>query len=251
MTQRVVVVVQARMGSTRLPGKVLLPVAGKPMFSYQIERLRRCRQVHALVTATTTEPADDALVAFCRAENVDCIRGSEHDVLSRYALAARALDGDVVVRVTSDCPLIDPELVDDAIVRFNVGDVDYVSNMMRPTWPYGMAVEVMSRDALDTADREARSPAEREHVTPFIYWHPERFRLASMTLANDLSGHRWTVDTIEDFELVSRLLVHLWPKTPEFRMKDVLDLLAEHPDWVHINQHVLQKTIASANQEKK
>jgi spore coat polysaccharide biosynthesis protein SpsF len=113
-----------------------------------------------------------------------------------------------------------------------------------------MAVEVVSRSALAAADLEARQPAEREHVTPFIYWQPERFRLASMTLADDHSGHRWTVDTIEDFELVSKLLTQLHPKQPQFRMHDVLALLDEHPAWVRINQHVAQKSIAPMNKEK-
>jgi spore coat polysaccharide biosynthesis protein SpsF len=247
----IVVIIQARLGSTRLPGKVLLPIGGRPMFSYQIERLRRCRRVDRIVVATTTQPADDALVNFCSSEGIDCTRGSESDVLSRYAQAAEAFGATVVVRITSDCPLLDPQLVDDAIDAFGAdGSVDYLSNMIAPSWPYGMAVEVMSRQALDEACSQAQDAAEREHVTPFIYWHPERYRLKSLTMQPDLSAHRWTVDTPEDFDLVSRILGELYPRHPDFSMNHVLELLAQNPTWEHINRHVPQKSVAPTSREK-
>lgn len=245
----VVLIIQARLGSTRLPGKVLLPIAGRPMLSYQVERLRRCRRIDRIVVATTTAPIDDAIVLFCDTEGLACTRGSEQDVLSRYAEAADAHDADVVVRVTSDCPLLDPSLVDAAIEAFETEHVDYVSNMMPPTWPYGMAVEVFSRSALQQAHAEARDPAEREHVTPFIYWRPERYRLKPLVRQPDLSVHRWTVDTPEDFELVSRILEALYPRKPSFEMSDVLGLLDEHPHWQHINRHVAQKSVAPTSKE--
>jgi spore coat polysaccharide biosynthesis protein SpsF len=240
----VVLVVQARMGSTRLPGKVLAAIAERPMLSFQLERLRHCREIDRIVIATTTQPADDAIARFCAAERVACVRGSEHDVLSRYADAARCNDASVVVRVTADCPLIEPTLVDEAVATFRVGGFDYVSNMLEPSWPYGMAVEVFSRRALDEAHAEASDPAEREHVTPFIYWRPERYRLKSMRRPTDLSAHRWTVDTPEDLELVSRILVALYPRRPEFTLQDVLDILRQHPEWEQINRHVPQKSVA-------
>lgn len=244
------VIIQARMGSSRLPGKVLLPIAGRPMFAYQLDRLKRCRHVDRIVVATTTEPADEAIVLLCQAQGVQVTRGSEQDVLRRYAEAACAIGADTLVRVTSDCPLLDPQLVDEAIEAYGGSDSpDYVSNMIQPTWPYGMAVEVMSRAALDAADSEAKEPAEREHVTPFIYWRPERFRLKSMTLPNDLSAHRWTVDTGEDFDLVSRILTTLLPVKPQFQMHDVLELLDEHPNWVEINRDVRQKAIAGLSEK--
>jgi spore coat polysaccharide biosynthesis protein SpsF len=246
----VAIIVQARMGSTRLAGKVLKPIAGRPMLSYQIERLRRVTLAQQLLIATTTNPLDDALVAFCAAEGVRCTRGSESDVLSRYCEAAVALDADVVVRVTADCPLLDPQLVDLAIRTFAAGEgCDYLSNMIRPTWPYGMAVEVVSAAALAQANAEARDPAEREHVTPFIYWRPQRFRIQSLEHERDLSAHRWTVDTPEDFELVSRILATLYPRRPQFAMADVLALLDEHPQWVQLNAHVQQKS-ATATVER-
>lgn len=225
------------MGSTRLPGKVLKDVAGRPMLSYQMERLRRVKRAERIVVATTDQPADDAVERFCQKEKIACVRGSEHDVLARYHLAIERFPADVVVRITADCPLIDPAIVDEAIAAY---EPDYVSNMLETTYPYGMAVEVFSAQALREAHREAKDPAEREHVTPFIYRHPERYRLRSLTMAPNLSHHRWTVDTPEDFELVSRLLKTL---KPHFTLQDVLAVLDDHPDWCAINAHVEQKAL--------
>lgn len=233
------------MGSTRLPGKVLRPIEGRPMLAYQIERLRRCRRIDRIVVATSVLPADDTIVDFCEREGVEVVRGSESDVLARFALAARAVDASVIVRVTADCPLLEPGLVDAAVDAFCARGCDYLSNMLPPSWPYGMAVEVLSRQALDEAAAEARDPAEREHVTPFIYWRPERYRIGSITRQPDLSAHRWTVDTPEDFELVSRIVSALYAATPEFTLDDVLALLARHPGWSEINRHVEQKAVVA------
>jgi len=135
-------------------------------------------------------------------------------------------------------------------MTFRTGErCDYLSNMIRPTWPYGMAVEAISREALMQADAEATDPAEREHVTPFVYWRPERYRLKSLTMEPDLSAHRWTVDTPEDLELVSRILTTLYPRRAEFEMADVLELLREHPEWEQLNRHVQQKSVAPTTKE--
>jgi spore coat polysaccharide biosynthesis protein SpsF len=243
---KVVTVIQARMGSSRLPGKVLMPVAGRTLMSYLVERLRKAARVDELVVATTTHPRDDAIVVFCEAERIGVVRGSEQDVLSRFVVAARATRADVVVRVTADCPLLEPALVDRAVQVFveGHGRPDYVSNMLPPTWPYGMAVEVFAAETLLIADAEAIDPAEREHVTPFIYRRPERFRIESLVLQPDRSSERWTVDTPEDFELVSRILAELYPRKPGFLLEDVVALLDEHPDWRSINRHVRQKTLS-------
>lgn len=238
---KTLIIVQARMTSTRLPGKVLLPLAGEPMLTRLIERLRRVRRADGIVVATTTNATDDPIAALCAQLGVPCHRGSEHDVLSRYADAARVHGADVVVRITSDCPLIDPALIDQTIAAFDEGGSDYVSNMLPPTWPYGMAVEVFSAAALAQAHAEATQAAEREHVTPFLYWHPERYRLRNVASPVDLSHHRWTVDTPEDYALVSRLFEHLMPTRPTFTQADVLALLEQHPDWIAINQHIQQK----------
>jgi spore coat polysaccharide biosynthesis protein SpsF len=235
------------MGSTRLPGKVLLPVAGRPLLSYQLERLRETRRAVRLLVATSTLPGDDPIAALCARESVACVRGPEQDVLKRYTMAARAAGADAIARVTGDCPLLDPELVDAAIAAMEdpAERPDFVSNMLEPCWPLGMAVEVATTAALLEADREAVDPDEREHVMPFIWRRPERYRLASLTRSPDLSHHRWTVDTPEDFELVARIIAELYPRCPRFRMADVLDLLERNPSWPDINRHVPQKSIAA------
>ena len=235
------VIVQARMTSTRLPGKVLLPLAGVPMLTRLIERLYRVQGADGIVIATTTNATDNPIAALCDTQNVLCYRGSEYDVLARYADAAHLYGADVVVRITSDCPLIDPALIDQVIATYAKARCDYVSNMLPPTWPYGMAVEVFSAAALRQSHAEATQAAEREHVTPFIYWHPERYRLRNVESPVDLNHHRWTVDTPEDFQLVRQLFETLYPVKPEFSLVDVLTLLGAHPDWVALNQHVVQK----------
>jgi spore coat polysaccharide biosynthesis protein SpsF len=240
---RTAIFVQARMTSTRLPGKILLPVLGRPLLSYQVERLRRVRGVDAIVIATTVNVTDEPVVAFCEAEGLPCVRGSELDVLGRFHDALLRHSPQVVVRITSDCPLLDPDVVEAVLREFHApGGCDYASNMIQPTFPYGMAVEVMTAAALAEAHARAREPAEREHVTPYLYWRPQRFRLRSVTMSPDLSHHRWTVDTPEDFELVKRLIESLYPRNPDFRMNDVLALLRERPEWVELNRHVQQKS---------
>ncbi len=247
---KTIIIVQSRMTSTRLPGKVLLPLAGEPMLMRLMERLRRVQRADGIVIATTTNVTDDPIAAMCAQQGVPCHRGSELDVLSRYADAARLHAADVVVRITSDCPLIDPALIDQLIAVYEEGDSDYVSNMLPPTWPYGMAVEVFSATALAQAHAEATQDAEREHVTPFIYWHPQRYRLRNVASPVALSHHRWTVDTPEDYELVRRLFDHLLPTNPHFTQADVLALLDAHPDWIAINQHVQQKPATETQTSK-
>lgn len=245
---KTIIIVQARMSSTRLPGKVLLPLDGAPMLTRLVERLCRVQQADGIVIATTTNPPDDAIARLCDFLALPCHRGSEQDVLSRYAEAAAIHGAESVVRVTSDCPLLDPALIDCVIERFEEGGLDYVSNMHPPTWPYGMAVEVFGAESLAQADAEAATPEEREHVTPFFYWRPQRFRLANVAQTPDLSHHRWTVDTPEDYELVRLIFNTLHPRQPLFDQDDVLALLREHPDWMHINQHIVQKQLITPNQ---
>jgi spore coat polysaccharide biosynthesis protein SpsF len=248
---KVAIIVQARMGSSRLPGKVLLPVAGRPLLSYQIERLRRVSSVSDIVIATTTNTIDEPIVELAASEDVLCTRGSENDVLSRYFEAATLVGAPTIVRVTSDCPLIDPQLIEEAISAFQdpAQQSDYVSNMIEPTWPFGMAVEVFSAAALRQANEFATAADEREHVTPYIYWRPQTFRIRSLKMTPNLSHQRWTVDTSDDFELVSRILTTLYPKNACFNMSDVLALLSDNPTWAGINCHVVQKAIRSVGGE--
>ncbi|HET9852266.1 MAG TPA: glycosyltransferase family protein [Candidatus Limnocylindrales bacterium] len=245
MTPRTVAIVQARMGSTRLPGKVLLPLLGEPILTRVVRRAARAETVDDVVVATSTAGADDLILDLARGEGWSIARGSEVDLLDRYVAAAREHEADVVVRITSDCPLIDPELVDETVRAFRAGAVDYASNALEPrTWPRGLDVEVMRRDALETAWREDRDPAWREHATPYLYRHPERFRLLRVPAPKDLSGHRWCVDTPEDYELVGRLYGELG--TDLFGWRDALAVAEAHPEWAHLNRHVEQKAVPSA-----
>lgn len=239
------IIVQARMTSTRLPGKVLMTVAGKPLLEYLIERLRRVALADEIIIATTVNDSDEPIVEFCGRLSVPYFRGSEDDVLSRYHEAASRVKADFVVRVTSDCPVIDPRVIDDVISFFRAaGDAyDYASNTLARSYPRGMDTEVFTFRALNEAFFEASEPPEREHVTPFIYRHPERYRIGQVVFGRDASRHRWTVDTPEDFELVSRIIETLYPLNPEFGLEDILALLKDHPQWAGINAHVEQKKL--------
>lgn len=237
-----VVIVQARMTSTRLPGKVLQPVLGKPLLTYEIERLQRCQNVDTLMVATTTNDTDDPVAALCQQLEIPVFRGSEGDVLSRYYGAALQAKATIVVRVTADCPLIEPALVDQVIERYlsAQGTLDYVSNTLIRSFPRGLDIEVFSMAALEQAHEEATEQPHREHVTPFFYSQPQRFRLASVVSKTDWSHHRWTVDMPEDFALIRHILEALYPENPTFVLQDVLDLLAKHPDWSLLNAHIEQ-----------
>lgn len=244
-TPRVVVINQARMTSTRLPGKVLKPVLGRPLLEYQIERLRRASLVHEIVVATTTNATDDVLVDFCRGRGVAVYRGSETDVLSRYHGAAREAGAEVVVRVTSDCPVIDPAVVDQVIGHYlaHRDEFDYVSNTQVRSFPRGMDTEVFPMASLERAFREGALDYEREHVTPFLYRNPERFRIGQVVYRENRGDDRWTVDTPEDYELIRRIIEALYPDNPAFTLEDVLALLDRHPDWRQINAHINQKKL--------
>lgn len=194
-------IVQARMGSRRLPGKVLADVAGRPMLKLMLDRLAFA-DVGRVVVATSEAPEDDAVVSVAASAGVDVIRGSEADVLSRFLAVQRAFPSDVLVRLTADCPLLDPLIVREAVARHFDTDVDYTSNTLVRTFPDGLDVEVIDAAALEAAAAEATAPEEREHVTPFIYRRPERFRLASFHHGEPLGDERWTVDTEDDLQWV-------------------------------------------------
>lgn len=206
MTDRVVCVVQARMGSSRLPGKVLMELAGRPMLRFMLDRLAPLTTlgVERVVVATSTDPRDDPVEETARGAGVAVVRGSEHDVLSRYVEALDAFPATTVVRLTADCPLADPRLVVAVIDRHREAKADFTCNVLPRTFPKGLDVEVVDADALRAAHAEAGDPVEREHVTPFFYRHPERFRLANLLApdALNLGRERWTVDTAADLDFV-------------------------------------------------
>jgi spore coat polysaccharide biosynthesis protein SpsF len=242
MTARTVAVIQARTGSTRLPGKVLLPLLGRPILSRVVERAARAVGIDEVVVATTVDPSDDAIVELATKQGWAVERGSENDLLDRYVQTARARDADIVVRITSDCPLIDPGLIDQTIEAFVEGGADYASNTLEPrTFPRGLDVEVVSRDALEEAWRDDVDPASREHVTPFLYRNPERFRLVPVSSPDDRSAHRWCVDVPEDYELVRRIYEALG--SDAFGWEEALAVVEAHPDWPLLNSHVSQKTL--------
>lgn len=233
------------MTSTRLPGKVLKEVLDRPLLEYQIERLRRVDLADEIVIATTTNDTDLPIIKLCQKIDIPYFRGSEENVLERYYYAAQEFGADSVVRITSDCPIIDPAVVNEVIAFYlnNRDKYDYVANNLNRTYPRGMDTEVFSFEALQKAYFEGNSKAEREHVTLFIYRHPERFRIANLPYFEDQSKHRWTVDTSEDFELIRLILNELYPQNALFDLQDVLAILANHPEWVQINAGIQQKEV--------
>lgn len=233
------------MTSTRLPGKILYEVLGKPLLEYQIEKLRQVRLADELVIATTTNDTDQPIIELCKRLGVAYYRGLEEDVLARYYYAAQESMADNIVRITSDCPLIDPGVMDEVISLYinNRDKYDYVSNTLERTYPRGLDTEVFSMAALEKAHKEASEQPEREHVTLHMYRHPERFRLAGSSAAKNYSEHRWTVDTPEDFKLIKLILQELYPVNNRFTWLDVLNLLNEHPEWVQINAAIEQKNV--------
>lgn len=226
-----VAILQARQSSSRLPGKVLMPLAGQPILLRQIERLRRCRLVDRLVVATSVDLSDDELAGVCQASGIECVRGNLHDVLDRYYTAIRTLNPTSVVRLTADCPMADPDVVDTVIDTFLSTGCDYVSNTLQPTFPDGLDVEVMKADALLSAWREATAQYDREHVTPYIYRNASRFSLANVSRDPNLSGHRWTLDTAADLEFIRKVYGALYSKKPAFSMADVLSLLQNSQEF--------------------
>jgi len=231
------------MSSTRLPGKVLEDIVGKPMLTRVVDRTCRAKTLDATVVATTTQPDDDAIVRVCQKQGWPFFRGSEEDVLDRYYRAALAFKADVVVRIASDRPLIEPEIIDRVVNEFLCYHpaVDYVSNTLVPTFPLGLDVEAISFGTLKKAWQEDSNPAWREHVTPYIWRHPEKFHICNVANETDYSYMRWTVDTIEDLTFVRKIYEHF--PNDSFNWREVLHLLETHPKWLEINRHVQQKMV--------
>jgi spore coat polysaccharide biosynthesis protein SpsF len=230
-------ILQARMSSTRLPGKVLRPLLGQPMIGRQIERVRRAKGLQGLVVATSTGAADNAIADWCASAGVDVFRGDLDDVLSRYLGALQAHGWpDHFLRLTADCPLADPVLIDRAITEHVATGADYTHVQSRWTYPKGLDVEVCRTAALRIVGRKATG-SDREHVTRFIYTHPERFKVHAINRDPPLR-YRWTVDTMEDFAFVEAVYRDLYPANPAFTTEDVLGWQARHPDKVLINGEV-------------
>lgn len=236
----IIVIIQARMTSSRLPGKVLKPILGKPMLAYLLERVSRCQTMTQVVVATSNQPEDDVIEMFCLDNNVDCFRGDLHDVLDRYYQAAIKYQADHVVRVTADCPLIDPTVMDEIIECHLLGQYDYTSNAIEPCYPDGLDVEVIKFDVLKQAWQKATMNSEREHVTQYILQNDGIYKIKSFLCPDDLSHIRLTVDEPEDFMLINKIFEELYPSTPTFSYKDVLYFLEQNPDLIQLNSHYMR-----------
>jgi len=239
---KISVVVQARTGSTRLPGKVLLPLAGEPMLRRQLERILGASTPFSLIVATTSDPSDDPVRDLCRDMHLPCYSGHPTDLLDRHLQAARTQNAEVVVKIPCDCPLIDPRVIDRVLQCWIEGEnnLDYVSNLHPASYPDGQDVEVLPIGIMQIAWKEAGRDFEREHTTPFIWERPERFRLGNVVWETGLDysmTHRWTIDYPDDYEFIRSVYDELWsPQTPLFSLEDVLDLLRNRPDLGAINQ---------------
>jgi spore coat polysaccharide biosynthesis protein SpsF len=239
---KILTVVQARMGSSRLPGKVLLPLAGQPLLVRMVERVQRAPLAGTVVVATTTDDADDAIAQLCTDHGLECFRGDALDLLDRHYQAACHYGADVVLKIPSDCPLIDPAIIDE-VVRFYLDFAeryDFVSNLHPATFPDGNDVEVMPFTMLETAWREAKRPLEREHTTPFFWENPDRFHIGNVTwdAGKDFSmSHRWTIDYPEDYQFISAVYDALYHQNPAFGLLDILCLTERRADIAQLNAH--------------
>jgi len=240
---KTVVIIQARIGSTRLPGKVLMKIKDKMILDYVIDRVKLCKNVDDIVLATTTNKKDDLLEKYAIDKKINYIRGSEEDVLSRYYEAAKKYNADIIVRITSDCPLIDFEIVDEIIKKHIESKADYTSNAIKRTYPRGFDTEVFNFDILEEAYINADREYQKEHVTEYITEHPEKFKLQNVEAKGKIKRPdiRITLDTKEDFELIKNIILHF--DNINFKAKDIIDFLNEKPELLEINKNVKQKEV--------
>ncbi len=239
---RIVAVIQARMGSSRLPGKILMPLAGKPVLRHVIERVQMASVFDEIAVATTNRDIDDEAARLAALWGATVIRGDEDDVLSRFGVAAEMTNADAVMRITADCPLIDPETLAAMVGQYQHGDFALITNARHRTFPRGLDAELFSRSALEIMLKEARDVSQREHVTPFLYAHPHRFAIFDWTSQSDHSELRLTLDTPEDYELLNHIFDSA-SDTRSLRLSSVLAILEANPEWRNINFHIEQKKV--------
>lgn len=230
-------IIQARMTSTRLPGKIMLPINGKPVLDIMIDRVRISRKLDKIIVATTENESDDVIVDLCKAKNVEYYRGSEDDVLGRFFEAAEKFSVDVIVRLTSDTPLIDACTIDDVIALYEKADSDFVSNFFPfpRTFPDGYNVEVLSYKTLEKAHNEARKPSDREHVTTYITMQPEKFTIKRLDYTRDVSKYRLNLDYEEDYHLIKAVFENFSKDMSSFSLSDIIKWLDENPEIAKIN----------------
>jgi len=239
---KIVAIIQARMGSTRLPGKILRELDGETVLSRVLGRVRRMCNLNEILVATTDQSVDDAVAESTRQNGVGVFRGNENDVLDRYYQAAQSCHAQAIVRITADCPLIDPEVSDHVIRQFLTARPDYASNTLQRTYPRGLDTEVMTFAALERAWQAASEPYQRTHVTPYLYQHPEHFDLLSITTEGDFSQMRWTLDTAEDLEFLQTVYARFADRR-DFSWRDVLQLMEREPELMEINRRVAHKAL--------
>ncbi|MCY9692370.1 glycosyltransferase family protein [Paenibacillus alginolyticus] len=240
---RTVAIIQARMGSTRLPGKVLLQLVDRTVLEHVINRVRGVQEIDDIVIATTDDAQDDPIQLEAEKLGVSVYRGSEQDVLARYYEAACVSKAEAIVRITSDCPVLDIDVTSQVIRSFCSAEADYTSNCLERSFPRGLDTEVFTFSSLQEAYHHAKEAYEREHVTPYLYLNPQRFRLSSFVNDQDLSNYRWTLDTIEDWKLIQMIYEKLYSPSRIFSWSEVLDLYKQHPELADINGHIEQKKL--------
>ena len=230
----IAVIIQARMNSNRLPGKVMMKIKNKPLLHYVLNQIRYSNLVEKIIVATTDLTDDDIIEEFVLKEGIDCYRGSSKDVLDRYYQCAKEFKIETIVRISADCPLIEPNIIDVVIRKFLDGKYDYVTNSLTRTFPYGMDVEIFSFKTLENAWKNAKLPSEREHVTPYIYNHLKEFKKFNVTNSENFSNLRIVVDRENDFQLIKKILSKI-EKQP-ILLKDILELFKKEPDIFLINK---------------
>ena len=246
MRPRTVAILQARMSSSRLPGKVLLEAGGRIILERMVERVRRSQMLDEVVVATTVDPSDDVLAEYCQSHGIEFTRGSLNDVLDRYYQAALQYRAQIIVRLTGDCPLVDPMLMDDVVNALITEQADFACNRLPPpftrTYPIGLDVEAVTFGALERAWREASEKHEREHVMPYLYEVPGRFKVVQLNYTEDLGSLRWTLDTPQDLEFLRAVYASLDNRN-DFSWLEVLKLVQEHPELAEINAGVKHKSM--------
>lgn len=241
---KIVSTIEARMGSTRLPGKTLAPIIGRPMLELLVERLKRVKQIDEIVVATTVKPEDDVIEELANRLEVGCFRGSSEDVLERVLKAAQKFQADLIVEMTGDCPLLDVEIVEQVVSLFLSGNYDYVSNTLKRTYPRGLDTQVFPTWVLAEVAEITQRPADRENVSLYIYEHPEQYKLGNLVAPSEIywPDLRLTVDTKEDLALVCEIYERIYPEKPYFSLQDVVKLLNTHPELIS-NAHIQQKPV--------
>lgn len=249
---KVVVSIEARMGSSRLPGKSLKKILGKPMLELMIERVKDCKEIDDIVVATSSNKKDDAIEELTSKLQVNCFRGSEDDVLDRVLNAAKMVNADVILELWGDCPLIDPEILDNLVDFYKKNDLDCTGTVLpnfKKEFPFGISALIFSTKILDDVSKITKNPQDRENVSNYIYEHPERYKIGPLPCPSKLNfpDLRLVVDEERDFELVKTIFEELYPQNPHFRTQEIVEFLNKNPNLKNLNKDVAQRRLSSWN----